>query len=229
MPFDNSEARGLDQSAITETLRRLHIDAKRDRFVFARALPSILLGAFMGRSVFQSAEPYLASAYIPVSEEFGRLLYVTARATAARNIVEFGSSFGISSIYLAAAAQANDGRFTGTEMNEAKCRVALENLASAGLTRWSDIREGDALESLEPLEGPVDFVFLDGWKALYIPVLKLLEPKLAPGAVILADNLKTFAKTLKPFREYVCEPRNGYETVVLDIGSGVSMSTWTGG
>ncbi|MBI1398546.1 hypothetical protein [Hyphomonas sp.] len=92
---------------------RLHLDARRDRFVFARALSSILLGAFSGRSVFQSAEPYLASAYIPVSEEFGRLLYVTARATGARNIVEFGSSFGVSSIYLA-AAQANDGRWTSS-------------------------------------------------------------------------------------------------------------------
>jgi predicted O-methyltransferase YrrM len=228
MPLDLHPETGLGQPTVSGTLRRLHADARRDRWVFARAAPSVVLGALIGRSVFHSAEPYLTSAYIPVSEEFGRLLYIAARGAGARNIVEFGSSFGISSIYLAAAAQANDGRFTGTELNESKCRTALENIAAAGLSRWADIREGDALESLAPLEGPVDFVFLDGWKDLYIPVLKLLEPKLAPGAIIMADNLKTFPKTLKPFRDYICAPANGYESVVLEMGSGVSFSTRAG-
>lgn len=228
MPFETPSQSGLDQPCVAQTLRRLHADARRDRWVFARALPSVLYGHLIGRSVFESAEPYLSKAYIPVSEDFGRFLYVAARASGARNIVEFGSSYGISSIYLAAAAQANAGRFIGTELDEAKCRVALENLAAAGLSQNSDIREGDAMESLAPLEGPIDFVFLDGWKALYIPILTLLEPKLAPGAIVMADNLKTFAKTLKPFRDHVCNPDNGYESVVLDIGSGISFSTWAG-
>nr|WP_321439947.1 hypothetical protein [uncultured Hyphomonas sp.] len=90
------------------------------------------------------------------------------------------------------------------------------------MSRWPDIREGDALES------PVDFLFLDGWKDLYIPVLKLMEPKLAPGAVIFADNIHSFRKTLKPFVDYISDASNGYETTVLDIGSGVSLSVWHG-
>ena len=233
MPFDCRQAghtnRGLNDADVAHTLDRLHRDAgRRDARVFAKALPSVIAGKFIGRSTFQAAEPYLNEAYIPVSREFGRFMYLAAVSRGAKNIVEFGSSYGISSIYLAAAARETGGFFTGTEKDTAKAQIALENLKEAGLSRWSDIREGDALESLAPMEGPVDFLFLDGWKDLYIPVLKLMEPKLAPGAIIFADNIKSFRKTLKPFVAHVSDPANGYESTVLKIGSGVSLSVWRG-
>ena len=231
MPFDcrqTGQARsGLNDADVAQTLKQLHHQASgRDALVFARALPAIIAGKFTGRSTFEAAEPYLAKAFIPVSEEFGRFMYLTALSRGAKNIVEFGSSYGISSIYLAAAARETGGFFTGTEKDSAKAAVALENLDAAGLSRWSDIREGDALESLAPLEGPVDFLFLDGWKDLYIPVLKLLEPKFAPGAIIFADNIHSFRKTLKPFVDYISDTSGDYETTILDIGSGVSFSVW---
>lgn len=230
MPFDcPPDARGLNHPDVAHTLQRLHREAgSRDAHVFVRALPAIVAGKFTGRSTFEAAEPYLSKAFIPVSPEFGRFMYLTAVSRGARNLVEFGSSYGISSIYLAAAARESGGFFTGTEKDTAKAQVALENLQEAGLSRWSDIREGDALESLDPLEGPVDFLFLDGWKDLYIPILKLMEPKLAPGAVVFADNIRSFRKTLKPFVDYISAPGNGYETALLNIGSGVSMSVWRG-
>ncbi|MEO1964806.1 class I SAM-dependent methyltransferase [Hyphomonas sp.] len=231
MPFDcrqTGQARsGLNDADVAQTLKQLHHQASgRDALVFARALPAIIAGKFTGRSTFEAAEPYLAKAFIPVSEEFGRFMYLTALSRGAKNIVEFGSSYGISSIYLAAAARETGGFFTGTEKDIAKAAVALENLDAAGLSRWSDIREGDALESLAPLEGPVDFLFLDGWKDLYIPVLKLLEPKFAPGAIVFADNIHSFRKTLKPFVDYISDTSGDYETTILDIGSGVSFSVW---
>ncbi|MBD3771367.1 MAG: class I SAM-dependent methyltransferase [Rhodobacterales bacterium] len=233
MPFDCEDSthanRGLSHPDVAHTLKRLHRQASgQDARVFARALPAIIAGKFTGRSTFEAAEPYLSQAFIPVSEEFGRFMYLTALSRGARNIVEFGSSYGISSIYLAAAAREAGGFFTGSEKDSAKTQIALANLQEAGLSRWSDIREGDALESLAPLEGPVDFLFLDGWKDLYIPVLKLMEPKLAPGAVIFADNIRSFRKTLKPFVDYVSDAANGYETTLLGIGSGVSLSVWRG-
>ena len=233
MPFDCRQTghagNGLNDADVAHTLKHLHHAASgRDALVFARALPAIIAGKFTGRSTFEAAEPYLSKAYIPVSEEFGRFMYLTALSRGARNIVEFGSSYGISSIYLAAAARETGGFFTGTEKDPDKARTAMQNLNDAGLSRWSDIREGDALENLAPLEGPVDFLFLDGWKDLYIPVLKLMEPKLAPGAVIFADNIKSFRKTLKPFVDYISDVSNGYETTILDIGSGVSLSVWRG-
>jgi predicted O-methyltransferase YrrM len=231
MPFDcrntHHTLSGLNDADVSHTLKQLHHQASsRDAMVFARALPAIISGKFTGRSTFEAAEPYLSTAFIPVSEEFGRLMYLMALSRGARSIVEFGSSYGISSIYLAAAVRETGGFFTGTEKDSAKAQVALENLNAAGLSRWSDIREGDALESLAPLEGPVDFLFLDGWKDLYIPMLKLMEPKLAPGAVIFADNIKSFRKTLKPFVDYISDISNGYETTILDVGSGVSLSVW---
>ena len=233
MPFDcdnpSHATRGLNHPDIAPTLKRLHREAsRRDARVLARAAPAIIAGTFTGRSAFDAAEPYLSRAFIPVSEEFGRFMYLTALSRGARNIVEFGSSYGISSIYLAAAARESGGFFTGSEKDSAKAQIALANLQEAGLSRWSDIREGDALESLAPLEGPVDFLFLDGWKDLYLPVLKLMEPKFAPGAVIFADNIRSFRKTLKPFVDYVSGPANGYETTLLGIGSGVSLSVWRG-
>ncbi|MCA8892260.1 MAG: class I SAM-dependent methyltransferase, partial [Hyphomonas sp.] len=218
---------GLNNADVAHTLKQLHHQASgQDALVFARALPAIIAGKFTGRSTFEAAEPYLAKAFIPVSEKFGRFMYLTALSRGAKNIVEFGSSYGISSIYLAAAARETGGFFTGTEKDSAKAAVALENLDAAGLSRWSDIREGDALESLAPLEGPVDFLFLDGWKDLYIPVLKLLEPKFAPGAIVFADNIHSFRKTLKPFVDYISDTSGDYETTILDIGSGVSFSVW---
>ncbi|MEZ5998616.1 MAG: class I SAM-dependent methyltransferase [Hyphomonas sp.] len=231
MPFDCHDTdrppAGLNTPDVRQTLARLHREAsRRDAGVFARALPAIIAGKFTGRSTFEAAEPYLSKAFIPVSPEFGRFMYLAARSRSAKTIVEFGSSYGISSIYLAAAAREAGGFLTGTEKDTAKAQVALANLKEAGLARWSDIREGDALESLAPLEGPVDMLFLDGWKDLYIPVLKLMEPKLAPGAIIFADNIHSFRKTLKPFVDYVSDPDTGYETTVLKIGSGVSMSVW---
>ena len=230
MPFDcPPHSSGLNNPEVAHTLTRLHRQAHgRDARVFARALPAIIAGKFTGRSSFEAVEPYLSKAFIPVSPEFGRFMYLTALSRGARNIVEFGSSYGISSIYLTAAARETGGFFTGTEKDTDKAQVAIANLAEAGLSRWSDVREGDALESLAPLEGPVDFLFLDGWKDLYIPVLKLMEPKFAPGAVVFADNIRSFRKTLKPFVDHVSDPANGYETTVLGIGSGVSLSVWRG-
>ena len=127
--------------------------------------------------------------YIPVSPEGGRLLYALVRAARPSTVVEFGTSFGISTIHLAAAARDNGaGRVISTELNAAKAAQARANLAEAGLSDWVTILLGDARQTLATVDAPVGFVLLDGWKNLYLPVLKLLEPRLTPGALILADD-----------------------------------------
>jgi predicted O-methyltransferase YrrM len=75
---------------------------------------------------------------------------------------------------------------------------------------------------------PVDLVFLDGWKDLYLPVLKLLEPRLRPGAVVLADNIHTFRKALRPYVEYVQSGESGFESATLPISDGLEYSYYTG-
>jgi predicted O-methyltransferase YrrM len=90
------------------------------------------------------------------------------------------------------------------------------------------VRLGDALETLRDVPEPVDLVFLDGWKDLYLPVLELLKPKLRPGAVVLADNIHTFKKALRPYVEYVQSGSNGFVSTTLSISDGVEYSVCVG-
>ena len=122
---------------------------------------------------------HLKEAYIPIDRRQGKVLYLLTRATRAKRVVELGSSFGISTLYLAAAVRdQGEGSVVGSELEANKRVAATENLARAGHSDWAEIRPGDALESLATVKGPIDLLFLDGWKDLYLPMLELLEPKL---------------------------------------------------
>lgn len=215
---------GLDDPRVAATLAKLHRKAKGDRWIFLRALPAIAMAAVSGRKVFDAIEPHLKNAYIPVDADQGRMLYVAARAVNAKTIVEFGTSFAISTIYLAAAARESSGRVIGTEMESAKVKAARENVAEAGLAQFVDIREGDAMKTLASLEGPIDFLFLDGWKDLYLPLVKMLSPKLRANAVVLADNIFTFKKTLRPYVAHMQDRTNGFDSVTLPLGHGMEYS-----
>jgi predicted O-methyltransferase YrrM len=127
---------------------------------------------------------------LPVSRATGKLLYLLARSIGARNIVEFGTSFGISTLHLAAALRDNGGgRLIGSEFEPSKIVRARQNLADGRLSDLVEIREGDALETLaRDLPDPIDFVLLDGAKNLYPSILSLLEGRLRAGALLVADN-----------------------------------------
>ncbi len=128
--------------------------------------------------------------HLAVSPETGMLLYMLARSSNARSIIEFGTSFGISTLHLAAAVRDNGGgRVISTEFEPSKIAEARANITAAGLSDLVEIREGDALETLaRHLPEQIDLVLLDGAKALYPPVLALLEARLRSGAMIVADN-----------------------------------------
>jgi predicted O-methyltransferase YrrM len=154
----------------------------------------------------------LSNFYLPVTPEAGRLLYALVRATRPGTVVEFGMSLGISAIHLAAAVRDNgSGRVVTTELSAAKVAKAKQTFAETGLDDVITVREGDALTTLADLDGPVEFVLLDGWKELYQPVIKLLEPRLTSGALIVADN--TSMDDTKPYLDYVRDPGNGYVSV----------------
>jgi predicted O-methyltransferase YrrM len=154
----------------------------------------------------------LSDFYLPVTPEAGRLLYTLVRATRPETVVEFGMSLGLSGIHLAAAVRDNDtGRVITTELSAAKVATATQNFADAGVADVITVLEGDALATLAQLDRPVGFVLLDGWKELYIPVLLLLEPRLAPGTIVVADN--TSMPDQQPYLDYVREPANGYVSV----------------
>lgn len=127
---------------------------------------------------------------LAVSRETGTLLYMLARAAKARNIVEFGTSFGISTLHLAAALRDNGGgSLITTEFEPSKVGRARDNLTAGGLIDLVEIRQGDALQTLkEGLPETIDLVLLDGAKALYPDVLALVEVRLRPGAFVVADD-----------------------------------------
>ena len=127
---------------------------------------------------------------LPVSRTTGTLLYMLARSFGARTIVEFGTSFGISTLHLAAALKDNGGgRLITTEFEPSKAARARDHLAAGGLADLVEIREGDALQTLAAdLPDSIDLVLLDGAKALYPDILILVESRLKAGALIVADN-----------------------------------------
>jgi predicted O-methyltransferase YrrM len=162
----------------------------------------------------------LKSLPLPVSRETGALIYMLARSTAARTIVEFGTSFGISTLHLAAALRDNGGgRLITSEFEPSKAARARENLKAAGLIDLVEIREGDALETLSvDLPDTIDLVLLDGAKALYPEILSLLESRLKTGALVVADN----ADMNPDYLSHVRSPASGYMSV--PFGEDVELS-----
>jgi predicted O-methyltransferase YrrM len=159
------------------------------------------------RALYSSMKDF----HLAVSRETGAMLYMLARAIRARSIVEFGTSFGISTLHLAAALKDNGGgRLIGTEFEPTKVARARKNLATACLSDLVEIREGDALQTLaRDLPDIIDFVLLDGAKPLYLKVLSLLEPRLREGALIVADNANWCSEYLARVRT----PAAGYLSV----------------
>lgn len=154
----------------------------------------------------------MSTFYIPVTPEAGRLLYSLVRAARPATVVEFGMSFGISAIHLASALRDNGtGQVVTTELSADKIAAAKKTFIQTGLEDLITICEGDALSTLAELDGPVDFVLLDGWKELYLPVIKLLEPRLSAGALVVADN--TEMADAQPYLDYVRGAENGYVSV----------------
>lgn len=157
---------------------------------------------------------------LPVSRETGRLLYMLARSSGARHIVEFGTSFGISTLHLAAALRDNGGgRLITCEFEPGKVARARGNLELGGLLDLVEIRHGDALQTLRSgLPKSIDLLLLDGAKALYPEVLALVEPHLRVGALVIADN----AEHSPDYLARVRAPAGGYLSV--PFGADVELS-----
>lgn len=176
------------------------------------ALPSAERERLMhSRTEYLDLYALLKDLPLPVSRETGRLLYMLARSSGARTIVEFGTSFGISTLHLAAALRDNGGgRLITSEFEPSKIARARDNLTAGGLIDLVEIREGDALKTLAvDLPDTIDLLLLDGAKALYPEVLALMESRLGVGAFVIADN----ADYSPDYLAHVRSPTNGYLSV----------------
>ena len=179
-----------------------------------------------------AARAVLADKLVALDPWKCRLCYMLCRSTGATRIVEVGTSFGVSTLYLAAAVRENvvetgcSGLVTGTEWEPTKVSAARENLTRVGLDDIVDIREGDIRDTLKEIEGGIDFVLMDIWAPMAGPALDLLMPKLKPGALLFCDNVVRFRRDYRDYLERVRDAATGFFSTTLPGGGGVELSAW---
>jgi predicted O-methyltransferase YrrM len=225
----------LNDDRVGRLLDQLHHNADAtDRPLFEKMLKQAEAGGMeqaISQMVAASADYRRVASdfsenFLAVSPSYGRFLYALARATRAKRIVEFGTSMGVSTIYLAAALRDNGGgHLIGSELEPAKAARARAHLDAVGLLDLVDVREGDALDTLQDVAGEVDLLLIDGAWPLYLPVLKLVEPHLRTGAIVLAEN--AFAQD---YLDHVRNPAHGYicQTLPIDEGRGNEFAVKVG-
>ena len=204
----------LQAEPVAALLKRLFLEAESASSPAIACLP----GAEMERLLHSKTEylhlyTLMKDLWLPVSRDTGKLLYMLARSTGASNLIEFGTSFGISTLFLASALRDNGGgHLITTEFEPSKMARARQHLTEAGLLDLVELREGDALATLSTdLPDTVDLLLLDGAKPLYADILHLVEARLRTGALIIADNVD-----LSPdYLQYVRQPGNGYLSVAV--------------
>lgn len=163
---------------------------------------------------------------LPVGRAAGTVLNLLVKSGEAHRILEVGSSYGYSTTWLADGARAVGGKVTSLENKGEKTQYARTQLARAGLADYVEFVIGDAIASLQALPGPFDLVLIDLWKDLYVPVFELLYPKLAQGAIVVADNMlqpESARVHARAYRERV-RAAPDMTSVLLPIGNGIEVS-----
>lgn len=177
---------------------------------------------------------FVRDKFVALDPEKCDLCYMLCRSTKARRVVEFGTSFGVSTIYLAAAVRdtvrkdGGEGIVVGTEIEPTKAKVANANVADAGLDKFVDVRVGDARETLKTVGGPVDFLLLDSWIPLVRPVIDVVAPQLRPGAIVVCDNVQMYEREYADYTSFVRNPKNGFRSVLLSHEGGLEISVKLG-
>lgn len=212
---------------VQAVLNRLHAAAEAEMEAFARQAPPEPRPEPRGPRPFDAsgAAALFRDKYISLEREQGNLLYLLARSLGARRAAEFGTSFGVSTTYLAAAMRDNGGGLViGSEIEPSKAAVARANLAEAGLAEFAEIRVGDARETLADPGGPLDLVLIDGFPNLNLTILQLLAPHVRLGGIVMADNVGSFPFEMERYVAWVQDPANGFASTTLPLRGGTELS-----
>jgi predicted O-methyltransferase YrrM len=163
---------------------------------------------------------------LPVGEEVAQLCVDLIVGRRAQILVELGTSYGFSTLFLAEAARRTGGLLYTYEIHPGKQEYAQRQLAAAGLSDHVKWLLGDAITLLATQPGPIDFVLLDLWKDLYIPCLDAFYPKLAANGVIVADNMlyPEFSRPEGIAYRAAVRALPGMEAVLLPIGQGIDLA-----
>lgn len=215
---------------VAAVLERLHDQSESQSATmseyFSRRIAERSLTGF---SLDGDALRFLSDKLVALDRPKAEFCFNVCRALRARRVVEAGTSFGVSTLYLAAAVRANTsedggaGVVIGTEHEPRKATAARSHFAEAGLSDFIELREGDLPETLTDLPGPIDFMLIDIWTAIALPALKRVAPHLRRGAVVVCDNTALFREAYHDYFTYVTES-NGFSTMTLPFDGGLEFS-----
>lgn len=217
-----------DPKAEASLMKLYKVALKQNPSMLMHFLPNVF--KLFGKGIDWKTEDvsFYEDKYIPIHPAQGTFVYMQARALGAKNILEFGTSYGISTIYLAMAAKENGGRVISTEYLPHKVKAARKNLADAGLADYVEILEGDARETLKIRNTQWDLVLLDGWPDMVFTIFKLIEPNLKKGAVIAVDDVDGFKPSMQDYLDYVRNPVNGYISTTIHPKKGMEFTVKVG-
>ena len=165
---------------------------------------------------------------LSVGEDAADFMNTLVKSANSKIILEIGTSYGYSTLWLAEAARENDGIVITLEADESKVSYAKDKLKQAGLLKYVDFRVGDALNLIEKAEEQFDFVLVDIWKDLYLPCFELFYPKLNDKAWVLADNMifpPQSNEVTQLYQNRIRQTEN-FSSVLLPIGSGIELSQY---
>jgi predicted O-methyltransferase YrrM len=176
----------------------------------------------LGSKLFAHRDEFL----LPVGCEVGRFLHSLILAKRPARVLELGTSYGYSTLFLADAVTQVGGKLITMELADYKQAAARSMIDRAGISAVVDFRLGDAVAMINADAGPFDLVLLDIWKDLYIPCLRAFYPKLADEGIIAADNMIEPAVVREDVRKYRAAVRSlpDMQSTLLPIGSGIELS-----
>lgn len=210
----------IRDSRIEAVLKRLHAaaDAQEEEAELA-AHPRNLKNTPWGPD-------FLKDKMIPIHREQGAFIYLLARSIRAKTIIEFGTSHGLSTIYLAAAIRDNDtgGQVIGTEFVAEKMEQAQRNLEEAGVAAFARIQPGDARQTLRDIPHGIDMCLMDGFPPYSLEIFRLIAPRLRKGAIVVVDGTETLREPQADFLAYLSDPANGFRYTELPIGDGTGLA-----
>jgi predicted O-methyltransferase YrrM len=193
--------------------------------VITRMLSAYARPADGGPNHTDEHDPHAYAGYgFSIHPQQGELLYLLCRSLNAQRVVDFATSVGFSTLYLAAAMRDNGGgRVIGAEIVPHKIATAKRNLAEAGLLEFVEIRAGDARETLRSVGGDIDLALIDGWPqaqgpSLALQVMRVLAPQMRAGAIAVNDNAE------EDYLAFARDPAGWFRSMTLPLKGGTELS-----
>jgi predicted O-methyltransferase YrrM len=227
-------------SPIDELLDRLYAQSASQNDSLASYFTTrVAEGSLDWNTLDDRTHEFLRDKFVALDRSKAEFCYHVCRALRAHRVVEAGTSFGVSTLFLALAVRDNEahghlgenghhGVVIGTEYEPQKAKVARAHFAQAGLSSLIDLREGDLRKTLVDVGGQVDFMLIDIWTPMALPALALIAPHLREGAVVICDNTTQFREAYRDYLEFIHDPKSGLRTMTLPFEGGLEFTVRAG-